>query len=611
MRWRILAACLFGTLLLPARADAGRITLAWDPSPDAVAGYTIFYGTSSGNHPWSVDTTQATHTITGLTPGVRYYFIVKAFNSSRVYSAPSNEVNGLPANTAPTIENPGTRTTRSGLFILQIDATDADGDALVYSATGLPSGLSIDPSTGVIAGTVVAGGSYGVTVTVSDGALQASVTFALVVTTNSAPTLQTPQDQTHDLDDVVSLQLSASDPDGDVLTYSASGLPPGLSLNSAAGLIIGTPTAIGTYPVTVTVADQLLSTSRTFSWTVVPLPPPVPISRWTFDEGSGNTAADIQGSRTGTLTNGASWASGRFGAAVLLDGTNDYVALPTFSVSGSALTIAAWVRTNSFGTGEQRFISKTGGSTTYWSLGTNGTSLLFRLRAGGSNRTLTSPAILQANSWYHAVATYDGSTMRLYLNGAQVAATGKSGSLSTGGTSAVAIGRNPGSASQYFNGAIDDVRMYSRALTAAEVSALYNEPPSPNPEPEPDPAPAPSRPPPPAPEPEPEPEPPSSFTDDPLVPGKHTFRLVHILELRTRIDRLRQARGLSEMKWTPLEAKVSPVRAGHIQELRAALNAVYDARKMGRPTYDGGLAAGMPIKAAHIMELRAAVRALE
>ena len=76
-----------------------------------------------------------------------------------------------------------------------------------------------------------------------------------------------------------------------------------------------------------------------------------------------------------------------------------------------------------------------------------------------------------ANTWYHASATYDGSTMRLYLTG-PVGSVAKSGSISrSSGRVSVEIGRSPES-SDYLRGAIDDVRIYSSALTPAEIAAL-------------------------------------------------------------------------------------------------------------------------------------------
>ena len=76
---------------------------------------------------------------------------------------------------------------------LDSDATDADGDTLTYSATGLPTGASIAPATGVISGTLNTAGIYSVTVTVSDGSLTATDTFTWTVSppANTPPVVDT------------------------------------------------------------------------------------------------------------------------------------------------------------------------------------------------------------------------------------------------------------------------------------------------------------------------------------------------------------------------------------------------------------------------------------
>jgi hypothetical protein len=102
------------------------------------------------------------------------------------------------------------------------------------------------------------------------------------------------------------------------------------------------------------------------------------------------------------------------------------------------------------------------------------------------------------------------------------------------------------------------------------------------------------------------------FTDDPLVPGVHSMRLVHITELRTRIDALRAASGLAPMSWTPLTSRSTMISANHITQLRAALASVYTALGLVAPAYGGDLVApGALLKAAHIVQLRDAVKLAE
>ena len=162
--------------------------------------------------------------------------------------------------------------------------SDGDGDALTFSATGLPPGLSINPATGVISGTIdhlaSANGPYSVTVRATDPSGAATQqTFSWAVS-NPAPTGTAIGNATGV--DGTSVNLSAgagfSDPDGDTLTFSASGLPTGLSINPATGVISGTlgrsasvggPSSNGVYTIAVTATDsQGALVTRTFTYTV-------------------------------------------------------------------------------------------------------------------------------------------------------------------------------------------------------------------------------------------------------------------------------------------------------------------------------------------------------
>ena len=105
------------------------------------------------------------------------------------------------------------------------------------------------------------------------------------------------------------------------------------------------------------------------------------------------------------------------------------------------------------------------------------------------------------------------------------------------------------------------------------------------------------------------------FNDDPLVAGSTPVRAIHIGELRTRIDVLRQREGLAAFPWSDnaLVPEVTPITAAHLSDLRTALQAAYAAAGRTAPTYtDPAIAPGaVAIRAVHLTELRAAVVALE
>ena len=164
---------------------------------------------------------------------------------------------------------------------LQVSAIDAEGNGLTYVATGLPAGLSIN-ATGLISGSIATGADtsspYTVLVTVTDDGTpneSANISFGWSVTAaNTAPTITAIADQSSTVADTVSLQVSAIDAEGDGLTYVATGLPAGLSIN-ATGLISGCiATGADTsspYTVLVTVTDDGApneSANISFGWSV-------------------------------------------------------------------------------------------------------------------------------------------------------------------------------------------------------------------------------------------------------------------------------------------------------------------------------------------------------
>jgi hypothetical protein len=173
-----------------------------------------------------------------------------------------------------TVSNPGNQSNNIGSAIsLQVSATDsASGQTLTFSATGLPSGLSINAS-GLISGTITGSAqNYSVTVTATDttnATGSASFTWATVSGGNTV-TVTNPGNQTKVVGSTVSLQISASDSaSGQTLSYSATGLPSGLSISGSSGLISGKLTTVQTKSVVAKAVDTTgASGSAAFTYTV-------------------------------------------------------------------------------------------------------------------------------------------------------------------------------------------------------------------------------------------------------------------------------------------------------------------------------------------------------
>ncbi len=170
-----------------------------------------------------------------------------------------------------TVTNPGNQSGTVGTAAsLQISGSDSGGAALTYTATGLPAGLSIS-SSGLISGTPTAAGTSSVTVKATDSTgASGSASFTWTVNAQGGTetvSVANPGNQSGTVGTAASLQISGSDSAGKSLTYSATGLPTGLSISSS-GLVSGTPTTAGTYSVTVTATSGTASGSASFTWTV-------------------------------------------------------------------------------------------------------------------------------------------------------------------------------------------------------------------------------------------------------------------------------------------------------------------------------------------------------
>ena len=167
---------------------------------------------------------------------------------------------------------------------------------------------------------------------------------------------------------------------------------------------------------------------------------------------------------------GAVWtASGRFGSALSFDGVNDWVTVPDASSLDltTGMTVEAWVRPAALGGWRTVVFKERPGGVVYGLYADQAAGRPLGQVYIGSERSAIGTSALPLNVWSHLATTFDGSVVRLFVNGVLVGTSSISGSM-TASTGVLRIGGNS-IWSEWYAGLIDEVRVYSRALTAAEL----------------------------------------------------------------------------------------------------------------------------------------------
>jgi hypothetical protein len=209
---------------------------------------------------------------------------------------------------------------------------------------------------------------------------------------------------------------------------------------------------------------------------------------WKLDEGSGTTAADTSGNgNNGVLAGAATWVPGVFGSALSFDGSTAEIKVSDNNAlePANAVTVSAWVKAAG-SPGTYRYMAAKGGNqciaASYGLYTGLGGGLEFYVSERHGLTFALSPDAGQGvwdGNWHLAVGTYDGTTIRLYVDGAQVGSgTPQTGSLEylLQSSNDFYIGNYPSCQPHHFLGDIDEVMVWSRALSAAEISALASAP---------------------------------------------------------------------------------------------------------------------------------------
>jgi uncharacterized repeat protein (TIGR01451 family) len=265
-------------------------------------------------------------------------------------------------------------------------------------------------------------------------------------------------------------------PDG-TRVYVVNSLSNSVSIIATANNMVVTTVPLGEHPFGIAI--------KPLQQTPICVPPPSGMVSWW--PGDGNTN-DILGGNNGTLQNGATFAPGMVGQAFSFDGVNGYVEIPNSPTlnTPTAITLDAWVKPSTIGTHiiASKYDSSATGGGASWALLDNGTGRL-RFEAdgqGSSSRDLdTNSPVLTVGVWQHVAATFDVATqeMKIYVNGVEVPSTlTGSGAVTSifNSTAPVRIGAYLDGSGRFnsWNGLIDEVSLYNRALTASEIQAIYN-----------------------------------------------------------------------------------------------------------------------------------------
>ncbi len=202
------------------------------------------------------------------------------------------------------------------------------------------------------------------------------------------------------------------------------------------------------------------------------------VLHYRFDDASGPTARDAAGSNDGVIS-GATWTTeGRSGGALVFDGDRDCVVSDTYPLDPATtdFSASAWFRPARTVDSYWGIVTQTNesGPGRFW-INTSGRGRI-RTKIGNPDDApvIQGDTPLEGDTWYHAVVTYSGGgDIRIYLQG-ELEASGFDPAESTLGNTV--IGCHKSLETSFFNGIIDDVQIYTRALTPAEVSFLYANP---------------------------------------------------------------------------------------------------------------------------------------
>jgi hypothetical protein len=206
------------------------------------------------------------------------------------------------------------------------------------------------------------------------------------------------------------------------------------------------------------------------------------VGNWSFDEGSGTIAGDLSGNdHTGYLVNGPTWVDGRLGKALLFDESLEQRVFigdsPALNMGSTSFSIVFWLKYN---TCLDTDVLRKGSTTTandWYKIEVINNKIGFNLNTDLNTASLTAPSSNNDDAWHHVAAIRDieNNLMRLYIDGTQVASRrNPPGSVSNSANFVIASKDTEND--DFFNGSLDNIAIYSKALSSGEVLYLFNAP---------------------------------------------------------------------------------------------------------------------------------------
>lgn len=211
------------------------------------------------------------------------------------------------------------------------------------------------------------------------------------------------------------------------------------------------------------------------------------VAYWKLNESSGN-AADEVGSNTGTVNGATQGATGKISTGYDFDGASDYINVGTGNILShdTAITISAWISPDNMGQGNYgRIVFRRNSSSSTEGIsfnldGATGTNRIWFIVEGSTDvKRVSNDNAVSTGVYQHVVATWDGTTtatgIHIYVNGSEVtySTTQNGATLTSCAGQTTYIGQR-GDGNREFDGKIDEVGIWERALTSSEVTKLYN-----------------------------------------------------------------------------------------------------------------------------------------